>query len=404
MLRPARRRPVRRPAAAARDRPRAGDAAAAAGARRADRRHPALDHQGYRPRHRLSAQSRADGDRAGRAVSRFRAGARRPFRRDGARRGGLCVRAAPSWTRRRSSARWRSSCLDGGARRDAARWRRKSGCDLRGQSRASGASRSSVEARRRQDAARDACTRRARCACAFPARRPASSRRCSSTRRAASPAATASTSTSRSGEGARLVVTTAAAEKVYRTLGPDSDDRREARCRGRRDARLAAAGDHPVRPRAAVAHASRSMLAPDAQLLLAEAIVFGRSGMGETVRGGRAVRPLARAPRRQADLRRERAARRRDCAAAGRAGGRQRRRRDRDRADRAGRRRRGRGGARAGRRIRRRGRRIGLERHRGGAACARADGAALRHDLVACSDGAARRAAAASGRTDGTDA
>ena len=49
---PARRRPVGRPAAAARHRPRAGDAAAAAAAGRADRGHPALDHQGYRPRHR----------------------------------------------------------------------------------------------------------------------------------------------------------------------------------------------------------------------------------------------------------------------------------------------------------------------------------------------------------------
>ena len=55
----ARRRPLRRPAAAARDRPRAGDAAAAAGARRADRRHPALDHQGHRPRARAAAARRA---------------------------------------------------------------------------------------------------------------------------------------------------------------------------------------------------------------------------------------------------------------------------------------------------------------------------------------------------------
>ena len=56
MLRPARRRSLRRPAAAARDRPGAGDAAAAVAARRADRRHPAVDHQGYRPRHLVSAQ------------------------------------------------------------------------------------------------------------------------------------------------------------------------------------------------------------------------------------------------------------------------------------------------------------------------------------------------------------
>ena len=48
--RPARRRSLRRPAAAARHRPGAGLAAAAAPARRAHRRHPALDHQGHRPR------------------------------------------------------------------------------------------------------------------------------------------------------------------------------------------------------------------------------------------------------------------------------------------------------------------------------------------------------------------
>ena len=102
------------------------------------------------------------------------------------------------------------------------------------------------------------------------------------------------------GEGTQLVVTTAAAEKVYRTLGADLDHRREARCRGRRDARLAAAGDDPVRSRAARRVRSRSTLAADARLFLAEAIVFGRSGMGETVRGGRADRSLARAARRQA--------------------------------------------------------------------------------------------------------
>ena len=47
---PARRRPLRRPAAAAGDRPGAGDPAAPAGAGRADRGHPAVDHQGHRAR------------------------------------------------------------------------------------------------------------------------------------------------------------------------------------------------------------------------------------------------------------------------------------------------------------------------------------------------------------------
>ena len=59
MLRPARRRPLRRPAAAARDRPRHGDAAEAPAARRADRGHPAVDHQGHRPRDLLSRAASA---------------------------------------------------------------------------------------------------------------------------------------------------------------------------------------------------------------------------------------------------------------------------------------------------------------------------------------------------------
>ena len=56
---PARRRSLRRPAAAARDRPRAGHAAAALAPRRADRGHPAVHHQGYRPRHHASAPAAA---------------------------------------------------------------------------------------------------------------------------------------------------------------------------------------------------------------------------------------------------------------------------------------------------------------------------------------------------------
>ena len=93
MLQPARRRSVRRPAAAARDRPRAGDAAQAAGARRADRRHPALDHQGYRPGHHATCATRRHGDPAGRAVSRFLPRTGRPI--------------STSWTAARSSMRGR---------------------------------------------------------------------------------------------------------------------------------------------------------------------------------------------------------------------------------------------------------------------------------------------------------
>ena len=84
---------------------------------------------------------------------------------------------------------------------------------------------------------------------------------------------------------ARLVVTTAAAEKIYRSLGPDT--------------RIAVKLD--VGPSAQLAwlpqetilfdqvRLRRSIdveLGPGANLLLAEGIVFGRSAMGETVRGG----------------------------------------------------------------------------------------------------------------------
>ena len=62
------------------------------------------------------------------------------------------------------------------------------------------------------------------------------------------------------GAGARLTVTTAAAEKVYRSLGPDTADWREARRRSRRRARLAAAGDDPLRSNPAAAAPSRSSL------------------------------------------------------------------------------------------------------------------------------------------------
>jgi urease accessory protein len=81
---------------------------------------------------------------------------------------------------------------------------------------------------------------------------------------------------------ARLVVTTAAAEKVYRTLAP------EARIDVKLD--VAAGGSLAWLPQETIlfdrARLKRSIdvdLAEDARLVLAEAIVFGRSGMGEVV-------------------------------------------------------------------------------------------------------------------------
>jgi urease accessory protein len=84
------------------------------------------------------------------------------------------------------------------------------------------------------------------------------------------------------GPGARLVVTTAAAEKVYRTLEPPATIGVTLT--------VAAGAALSWLPQETIlfdhARLTRSIdvdLAEDARLLLAEAIVFGRAGMGETV-------------------------------------------------------------------------------------------------------------------------
>jgi urease accessory protein len=87
------------------------------------------------------------------------------------------------------------------------------------------------------------------------------------------------------GEGTRLVVTTAAAEKVYRALGDAAHI----------DVKLDIAAGAALAwlPQETIlfdrARLSRSIdvtLAADAQIILAEAIVFGRTGMGEVVEEG----------------------------------------------------------------------------------------------------------------------
>ena len=72
------------------------------------------------------------------------------------------------------------------------------------------------------------------------------------------------------GEGATLGVTTAAAEKVYRALGPGAEIA----------VKLAVGAGARLTRRIEVE------LAPDATLLMAEAVVFGRSAMGEAVTEG----------------------------------------------------------------------------------------------------------------------
>jgi urease accessory protein len=85
--------------------------------------------------------------------------------------------------------------------------------------------------------------------------------------------------------GARLVVTTAAAEKIYRSIGADATI----------DVRLkiGAGAELAWLPRETIlfnqARLKRVIdvdLAPDARLTFAESMVFGRSGMGEAVEDG----------------------------------------------------------------------------------------------------------------------
>jgi urease accessory protein len=88
------------------------------------------------------------------------------------------------------------------------------------------------------------------------------------------------------GAGAGLTVSTAAAEKVYRSLGP------EARIGVKLDVEAAASlawlpQETILFGRAGLARDIEVDLAESASLVLAEAIVFGRAAMGERVQSGR---------------------------------------------------------------------------------------------------------------------
>ena len=91
------------------------------------------------------------------------------------------------------------------------------------------------------------------------------------------------------GEGSRLTLTTAAAEKVYRAAGPAAQLNIALEGGGGRAPRLAAAGDHPVRPGADRQRRIDIDLAADASLLLCEIVVFGRAAMGEKMLHGEFV-------------------------------------------------------------------------------------------------------------------
>lgn len=85
--------------------------------------------------------------------------------------------------------------------------------------------------------------------------------------------------------GGKLIFTTAAAEKIYRSLGPDAaiDVKLELGC----GATLAWLPQETiVFDKARLRRTIDVTLTHGAQLLLAEAVVFGRSAMGETVVSG----------------------------------------------------------------------------------------------------------------------
>jgi urease accessory protein len=84
------------------------------------------------------------------------------------------------------------------------------------------------------------------------------------------------------GAGARLSVTTAAAEKIYRSLGPDTDICVKLDV-GPGGALAWLPQETIVFDQARLRRSIDIELARDAKLLLAEAAVFGRSAMGETV-------------------------------------------------------------------------------------------------------------------------
>jgi urease accessory protein len=87
------------------------------------------------------------------------------------------------------------------------------------------------------------------------------------------------------GQDAALTVTTTAAEKIYRALGPDAEI--AVKLKAEAGARLRWLPQETILfDRARLSRRIDVDLASDASLLMAEAIVFGRSAMGETVDQG----------------------------------------------------------------------------------------------------------------------
>jgi urease accessory protein len=87
------------------------------------------------------------------------------------------------------------------------------------------------------------------------------------------------------GPGAKLTVTTAAAEKIYRSLGADTDIRVKLDV-GSGGALAWLPQETILFDRIRLRRSIEADLAPNARLLLAEGVVFGRSAMGETLTQG----------------------------------------------------------------------------------------------------------------------
>ena len=120
------------------------------------------------------------------------------------------------------------------------------------------------------------------------------------------------------GEGASLVAGTAAAEKIYRSTGPDTE--MDVRLMLKEGARLAWLPQETILfDRARLSRRIDIDLADGASLVLAEAVVFGRAAMGEAMEQGFFADSLACATRRPFGLRRHRPPRRRHIRPDGRA-------------------------------------------------------------------------------------
>jgi urease accessory protein len=86
-------------------------------------------------------------------------------------------------------------------------------------------------------------------------------------------------------EGARLVVSTAAAEKVYRSLGPEAEIGVRLKV-GAGGSLLWLPQETILFDQARLRRAIEVDLAENARIVLAEALVFGRAAMGETMQRG----------------------------------------------------------------------------------------------------------------------